>query len=194
MEGGGNREYIVSTTIDFEKVRAFIQKIEAFMVNDIQAAIEGKANFLAALGLLDYTEILGGIVSGNLIKPPEGWSKEDNFKVFLPYLDTTYQSSNKQPYQDLNNHLKKLNKSIYGKVRSGLVHQYLLSQTGEIRMTERRGDDCGIMIDSHGSITFVVQRYFCDFRAGLAKYKEDLLHKQVQKLLEVICKIPMDKI
>ena len=176
---------------DLHKIREFINKIEAFMVNDIQAAIDGRANFLAALGLLDYTEILGGIVSGNLISPPKGWSKENNFKAFLPYLDKPYQSSRKEPYQDLE---KQLKTGIYGKVRSGLVHQYLLNQPGEIRMTERPVDECGIRVDPNSSITFVVQRYFCDFRSGLTEYKEDLLARQDQSLLDAISRIPMQNI
>lgn len=178
-------------SIDLNKIRVFIEKIEAFMINDIQAAIDGKANFLATLGLLDYTEILGGIVSGNLISPPQEWSKEDNFKVFLPYLDTLYRSSGRQLYQDLDRQLKK---GIYGKIRSGLVHHYLLNQPGEIRMSERPQDDCGIRVDSNGSITIVVQRYFRDFKAGIAKYKDDLLQKRDKKLLKAICQIPMDNI
>ena len=177
---------------DLDKIRAFINKIESFMVNDIQAAIGGRANFLAALGLLDYTEILGGIVSGNLIHAPKDWNKEDNFKAFLPYLDKLYQSSNKKPYQDLD---KQLKTGIYGKIRSGLVHQYLLNQPGEVRMTERPGDDCSISVDViNGSITFVVQRYFFDFRAGLTEYKKDLVERQEQNLLDAISRIPTDNI
>jgi len=176
---------------NLNKIHIFIEKIEDFMTNDVQAAIGGKANFLAALGLLDYTEILGGIVSGNLIQQPKGWSKEDNFKAFLPYLDKIYLTSNRQPYQELDIFL---NKGLYGKVRSGLVHQYLLNQPGEIRMTEWPGDDCGIKVEKDGSIVFIVTRYFCDLRYGLTVYKEDLLQKQSQDLIDAIRKIPMGNI
>ncbi len=42
-----------------------IDKLEKFMVKDIQAAIDGEANYLGALGLSTYTENLGGFLNGN---------------------------------------------------------------------------------------------------------------------------------
>ena len=37
-----------------------------YTFDDIQTAIDGKANYLAALGLTTYTENLGGLYCGNL--------------------------------------------------------------------------------------------------------------------------------
>ncbi|MBI2846858.1 MAG: hypothetical protein HYX82_03155 [Chloroflexi bacterium] len=162
---------------DLAKVQEFVSKIEAFMVNDLQTVISGKANFLSALGLLDYTEIVGGLVTGKLISGP----KTCNFKAFLKYLG--------KPYLDLD-----ANFDIYGRVRSGLVHQYLLNQQGTIRMGIRHDDICGIIIKDDGWIEIVVEKYFDDFKKAIQNYKDDLLVKQCPALIEAIQKIPMDKI
>jgi hypothetical protein len=61
-------------------------------------------------------------------------------------------------------------------------------------MTEGPVDECGIRVDPNGSITFVVQRYFRDFRSGLTEYKEDLLARQDHSLLDAISRIPMHNI
>jgi len=162
---------------DLAKIQEFVTKVEAFMVNDLQAAISGHANFLAALGLLDYTEIIGGLITGNLIPGP----KVDNFNAFLKYLG--------KPYLDLD---AKFN--IYGRVRSGLVHQYLLNQEGTVRMGIRPDDICGVIIRDDGWIEIVVEKYFIDFKEAIGKYKHDLLVRQLPELIEAIQKIPMDKI
>lgn len=162
---------------EIAKIREFVTKVEAFMVNDLQAALSGNANFLAALGLLDYTEILGGLVTGNLIPGP----KVGNFEAFLKYLG--------KPYLDLDAKF-----DIYGKVRSGLVHQYLLNQEGTIRRGIGPHDICGVVIRNDGWIEIAVDKYFADFKEAIGKYKYDLLTRQLTGLIEAIQKIPMDKI
>jgi hypothetical protein len=46
--------------------KGILDKLRDFIVHDIQAAIDGKANYLAALGLSTYTENLGGFFNGDL--------------------------------------------------------------------------------------------------------------------------------
>jgi len=67
----------------------FKEYIFGFMFDDIKVAIIGKANFLAALGLMEYTEVLGGFVTGNLRKKKPG-TQQRNFKAFIPYLGQPY--------------------------------------------------------------------------------------------------------
>jgi len=162
---------------EIAEIREFVTKVEAFMVNDLQAALSENANFLPALGLLVYTEILGGLVTGNLITGP----KVDNFKAFLKYLGN--------PYLELDAKF-----DIYGKVRSGLVHQYLLNQEGTIRRGIEPHDICGVLIRNDSWIEIAVDKYFDDFKRAIAKYKCDLLDKQLPELIKAIQKIPMGKI
>jgi hypothetical protein len=44
----------------------FDEYVFGFMRSDIDAAIQGNANYLAALGLARYTEVLGGLRTGEL--------------------------------------------------------------------------------------------------------------------------------
>jgi hypothetical protein len=164
-------------SVELAKIEEFVSKIEAFMLNDLQAAISGNANFLAALGLLDYTEIVGGLITGKLIPGP----KKGNFRAFLKYLG--------KPYLDLDAKF-----DVYGKVRSGLVHQYLLNQEGTIRMRARHNDICGIIIKDDGWIEIVVEKYFNDFKKAIQNYKHDLLVRQLPELIEAVQKIPMNEI
>lgn len=89
-------------------LRFFDEYVFGFMRSDIDAAIRGKANFLAALGLVSYTEVLGGLVTGNLGKRSQCGA---NFRAFLPYLGTDYKA------------LETRGIDIYDTVRCGLVHQ-----------------------------------------------------------------------
>ncbi len=46
----------------------FDEYIFGFMRTDINAAITGKANYLAALGLVTYTEVLGAFEQEGLVR------------------------------------------------------------------------------------------------------------------------------
>src|SRR5213592_4664500 len=61
--------------------------VMGMMNHDLRVAIENKANFLAALGLMVYTEAIGGTVTGHLGE--EGHSRK-NFDAALPWLGSAY--------------------------------------------------------------------------------------------------------
>ncbi len=87
------------------------------MYQDIRRTIDSaRANFLVALGLSVYTEIMGGLVTGNLKDPH--WSKR-NYKAFLPYLGSYY--------VNLDNQI-----DLYSRVRCGLVHEYFVKGRSKI--------------------------------------------------------------
>jgi hypothetical protein len=55
------------STLLLEDARWYLDTLYDFIDYDIkEVAIPGKANYLAALGLSAYTEILGGLYNGNL--------------------------------------------------------------------------------------------------------------------------------
>ena len=68
-------------------LHSFDEYIFGFMRADIDAAIRGNANYLAALGLVSYTEVLGGLRTGNLGLRNHS---SKNFNAFLPYLGKEY--------------------------------------------------------------------------------------------------------
>lgn len=60
----------------------FDEYVFGFMRSDIDAAIRGNANYLASLGLVSYTEVLGGLRTGKLGLKRR--SAASNFNAFLP--------------------------------------------------------------------------------------------------------------
>ena len=161
-----------------------------FIINhDIPEAILSKSNYLAALGLSTYTEVFGGLYRGNLA---EGNGKK-NYNAFIKdffHLD----------YMDVNARLQKDGlKGLYGAVRSGLVHEYLMKETSIVVMHPRRPMNCGIIYDPKNihKITFVVQQYFQDFAKAFHDYrarvmKEPILVESFEEALKSIDS-PMSK-
>ncbi|HYE22380.1 MAG TPA: hypothetical protein VD998_02200 [Verrucomicrobiae bacterium] len=96
-----------------------------FIEHDIQAAIEGKANYLAALGIFSYMDFLGGLLTGNI-----GQSSEANFDECLKYFPNEYLDLDKEiRVQDDKG---REHEGIYGVIRCGLVHEYMIKGGGVV--------------------------------------------------------------
>lgn len=138
----------------------FREFVFGFMYNDIERAIkEARANFLVALGLSVYTEVMGGLVTGHL--KDSGWSKR-NYKAFLPYLGSHY--------VDLDKRL-----DLFKRVRCGLVHEYFVKGRAMIAVTFSDPKTPGIVFTPElDHITIAVEHYFRDFKSGVQQYYEQL--------------------
>jgi hypothetical protein len=130
------------------------------MYHDIRQTIDlAKANFLVALGLSVYTEVMGGLVTGQLKN--SCWSRK-NYEAFLPFLGTYYEGLHKQI-------------DLYKRVRCGLVHEYFVKGRAMISVEFMRKDVPGIVYTSEiDHISISIERYFQDFKAGVQKYYEIL--------------------
>jgi hypothetical protein len=82
--------------------------------DDIPAAINGNANYLAALGLSAYTEQFGGLYCGDL--------SGHLGRNYIRFIDKFFPAD----YMRVNTDLKKLG-GLYGGIRSGLMHNILSS-------------------------------------------------------------------
>ena len=120
---------------------------------------------MAALGLSTFTEVLGGLFRGDL---KEGISRAnyDTFiKEFFP-----------KPYAAVNSRLRQDRlKGLYGAVRCGLVHEYLLQKNFIVVPNSRDELDCGIVYAPKNGkkeyeLKFVVDQYFEDFKHAFNKY------------------------
>jgi hypothetical protein len=167
-----------------------------FMLRDVSREIaaaqqnEDAANFLCAIGLLAYTEALGGHVPG--VKR----GSRNRFEAFFRRLGAEYEAFlEAHPAYDL--------------FRNGLLHEYRVKKPATIVMLDRQGvATCGVMYETldelrqrdeeafansaeddrdwlelsravnaqrtEGQYYLVVQRYFRDFVVAA-----DLLHRQV---------------
>ena len=95
-------------------IRSFFEREFKQMCAGIETTLKNKNYHLCALALSTYTEVFGGLVTGEL-KIEQGKSKS-NFEAFLPFLG--------KKYVELNEELMKNGTSIYKEVRSKLVHEF----------------------------------------------------------------------
>ncbi len=99
----------------------FMKIWDPFWYYQIQSMYEGietlftskKAHHLTALALSTYTEIMGGLVTGNLKQKRES---KKFYEAFFPYLG--------EKYVKINEELIKKETSLVEAVRSKLVHEY----------------------------------------------------------------------
>jgi len=115
----------------------------------------GGGNFLAALGLLCYTEFAGGLRSGDF-----SWGKaKSNFNSFFDELGPEYKAFNAKH-------------DVYGDLRCGLVHEYYIKKHCIIAITSH---DRGIGVRWDGRrYAFVVEQYFEDFKQAFSRLESTL--------------------
>jgi len=93
------------------------------MISDSERGINEGLNFLVALGLSTYTEILGGLCYGNL---------QSNYKSnYDRFIKNYFDKKCGCEYTRADKRLSHLG-GLYGAVRSELVHKYLLTGKGFI--------------------------------------------------------------
>jgi hypothetical protein len=144
--------------------KEYMDTLKSFMIEDLDKAIKAGLNYLAALGLSNYTEILGGLCYGNLLS-----NHKQNYDRFIKnYFPTSYRDRNKQ--------LDKCG-GLYGVVRSGLTHRYFIRLKSQVVTTTTTPIDCGIFYDpKHSPSTiFVLDKYFEDFKNAMDEYYKKLI-------------------
>jgi len=109
----------------------------------------GGGNFLAALGLLCYTEFGGKLRFG--VKRGDGSDVASaNFNQFFDLLGPDYQAFCVQH-------------NVYDIFRCGLAHEYYVKKSCTIQMLEAIPGP-GIRVEASGHYRFVVESYFRDLR------------------------------
>jgi len=100
---------------EFAEYFAKFEKLQGWIVNDLtRATIKAQANFLVAMGIFNYMEILGGFCTQN----NSDCTARFNF-VFNNLLPT--------PYQTISDELNRITiKGAYDCLRCGMTHEYLL--------------------------------------------------------------------
>jgi hypothetical protein len=162
----------------------FLDNFRNFVYHDIDSAISGNANYLAALGLSVYTEQLGSIYNGNFVDLAQ------NYTDFITaYFDASYIQQERNSIDYIRNHPSdfpklvqrlKQNKPVsglYALIRSGLVHEYLMKGESTIFMYSTTSN-CGILIDENGSpkLKFIVDKYFTDLKEAFQKYYAEIIN------------------
>lgn len=144
-------EFIQAKLFMFSDIEREIQLARA-NAKDIQAMgiNAGGGNFLAALGLLCYTEFGGKLRFG--VKRPDGTDVASaNFNQFFELLGADYKS-----FRSKHN--------VYDLFRCGLAHEYYVKKSCTIAMLST-GLGPGIGIDSSGCYFFIVESYCRDLKS-----------------------------
>lgn len=124
--------------------------------------IPGGGNFLAALGLLCYTEFVGKLKYNHLIKRGKRKGESIASANFNSFFD------------DLGDDYKKYRLSftnpnyVYDRFRCGLAHEYFVKEFCQIAMFGNAPTGLGSLKD--GSLYFVVKKYFDDFIKAFDQY------------------------
>jgi hypothetical protein len=106
---------LITSKNEFAEYFAKLEQLQSWVVNDLtRATIQAQTNFLVAMGIFNYIEILGGFCT------PKGSSCTRRFNfIFENLLPTQY----KTIFDELN---KITNKGAYDCLRCGMTHEYLL--------------------------------------------------------------------
>jgi hypothetical protein len=145
------------------------------MVEDIRRSIhDARANYLVALGLFSYLEVIGGLITGHGALPNSKKSTS-NFNEAIKHLP--------QDYGDLDSKLRvtdakgNTRSGLYNAFRCGLVHEY--SPKGLVIVWNDPGrepavDRCGIKletVDEHGTKRLAINNneLFRDFQQLVEK-------------------------
>jgi hypothetical protein len=149
----------------------FDQNLVRFMENDVGAAIAGRANFGAALMLLCYTEVLGGVSSGLLAI---GGNVKTNFNSGLALLDAAAaaEGSGASFYTTFPLRLNGAASCLYDVLRCGMVHEFF--GKGLVPVANDASDPKGISTPGANGVrwdganlVFDVNAYFKHFRAAV---------------------------
>ncbi len=141
----------------------FSEYVFGFMRNDLERGIDSGLNYLVALGLGTYTEILGSLITGK----ERPFNK--NFSAFWNRMGPEYTRFGA--------------KKAYSLIRSGLVHYYFVraDKKGKgIAGVARRGE-APIILDENKRIKWiVVKKWFEDFFKTAEKLRNEIISSREQ--------------
>ena len=130
----------------------------SWMYSGIEHTLKTESAHSCALLLSTYSEVLGGLVTGNL---QDNDQMRNNYVKFLEYMGSHY----------LALHSKY---DLYKIVRNKLVHEFSPKSSYTIWATESPNKEkFGIEIID-GNLNFNLQEYYRDFKNAVEKYKGEI--------------------
>jgi len=145
--------------------RYFNEYVFGFIGGDIQREIDlarsgdSGGNFLAALGLLCYTEFMGAII----LKGEKTCTQR--FNTFFRFMGKDYAQ-----LIDIENI------DIYRIFRNGMAHTYF-AKNCDIKMLDDNYP-AGIVIQANGKYLFIVEKYFQDFMDACRRLYNEMVEEQ----------------
>jgi hypothetical protein len=165
------------SSVTEERRTLYMNQLRDFMITDIESGINKGLNFLVALGLSTYTEILGGLCYGNL---------QSNYKSnYDRFIKNYFDKKCGCEYMKVDKRLSHLG-GLYGVVRSELVHRYLLTGKGFIGTYSPVILKCAVIYTPGQvpEIQFGVKEYCEHFKCAFGIYYNDLIVMKDVHLVE----------
>ena len=127
------------------------------MKKGIEVTLTKETSHPCALLLSAYTEVMGGLVTGNLKNNKE---MRKNYVAFLEYLGEDYVKLHEKY-------------DLYANVRNKLVHEFSPRPSYIIWISEKLSDKPGLEI-TDGHLNFHLKEYYRDFKNGIRKYRNEI--------------------
>ena len=123
------------------------------MVNDLWRGVQAEENYLVALGLFVYSEILGRMILGTI---GENGGGSVAFREFTErYIGYSFVNDAEW-------------KEVFDKYRNGFAHEFYIKELRSAVYNEKGSASCGIDI-SQKPYKLCIHSYFIHFSKGLEK-------------------------
>ncbi len=153
-----------------EILALFDQYVKGFIFTDVERSLRARTNFLTALGLMFYTEFIGGLISGNA---GQRGHAEKNFYEAYNRLGPAYIRFDRAVSGRFHGRKKKP-RNVYDVVRCGLVHEYFIKKNFVIARRNQHPKAPGVGW-SGKQLVVANRNYFNDFRRMCLAYREELV-------------------
>jgi hypothetical protein len=158
----------------------FDQYVSGFIFTDIERSIGARTNFLTALGLMSYTEFIGGLISGNA---GQRGHAQSNFYAAYNRLGSAYVEFDRTVRRRFRGRTTKP-RNVYDVIRCGLVHEYFIKKNFVIARRDQRRNAPGLSW-SGNKLAMANRNFFSDFKQMCLDYRQQLAtDKAVRKHFE----------
>ena len=133
----------------------YLDSLKSNIYDSVDATLHPSTKYSCAILLSVYTEIMGGHLTGNMLK--EWGHSQKNYDAFLKYMNQK--------------HSEIIKFDVYKRVRVGLVHHYEPQGQYVIVLRDKITSQSGIELTDNGKIMiFNLREYFRDFKNGFEDY------------------------
>ena len=156
-----------------QALQLFDHYVKGFIFTDVERSIRAKTNFLTALGLVSYTEFIGGLMSGNA---GQAGHSRASFNEAYRRLGPAYIAFDNEIGRRFHDRRRKP-RSVYDIVRCGLVHEYFVKKNFVIARRRARRSAPGVGWFGQ-KILIANQNYYQDFKTMCLAYRQELFENR----------------
>lgn len=176
----------------------FENKIQGWMISDLERSIESKTNFLTALGCLTYTETIG------IFLPPI--STDIGGKYEQRFYRTLFRLESKESLMEVEKFLRyETGKGIYSHFRGRMSHKYFpliikrcedtieyamapVARDGFIVHQNLKNRSAPIFITSNSDIAIATKNYVSELKSSVNYFYQRIFIDRDSKWTSAVCK------